>query len=391
MKISVIKKIIIIFLLFTTIIFLPFYSYAIDNYSFMNFSWNDSAETVKTKMEKNDFQIRRDYETANPSFMINEFPIPYISNYINRLSAINVKLPSNLLFKVYEGMGPTNSPAFYGAFCISNTLKKLVYFTIKVNSDHEDKIEQVLTGKYGTPSVVGGNYKMWEKGGEKLFLIINHEIIYLNEEHLNKAVSAMTSGIEGAKTKEGNQLNNIFVTQINNTLCFNDISWEIKADNFKNIIKKKNFFIRDPKKTIFNYFPFNEDKTLNDFQKKANPLFLTDKNIILEYSGFNEDKNVPVGGIVFHFSTRTQKLLYYTVEFERNLKEGIIETLDSIVGSGKQYALGKYWSKDNINIYNSSNCLLYLNIKNVSEHVSLIEKEGEKETGKQQQKMKEMF
>jgi len=384
-------KLVLVFWAFAVIFYFPNLSHANDNFSFMDFSWNDNAETVKNKMEKKNFRIRRDFETKSPDFQEVGIGIPSLSDYSKQMNAIDAKLPSSLLFKVYTGMGPADSPAFFGTFCISNAINKLTFYNIKVNPDHRDNIEGVLVEKYGTPSSSDEYYKLWQKGGEKLFLLSDREILYLNEDHLNRAISEMTSGIKDAKSKELQLLNKLFVAQCDNTLCLQEISWNVKEDSFKQLIKSKHYFIRDPKKTNFGYFPFDEDKMLDDFKKGANPAFLKNKRIISEYSGFNEDKSIPVGGINFYFSSRTQKLVYYIVEIERDFRKSILEVLDTSIGSGKEYALGKYWNKENIYIFNSSNKLLYFNKNNASEHVSLVANEGKKEAGSQQQKMKKMF
>jgi hypothetical protein len=145
--------------------------YANDLFSFMNFSWNDSAQTVKNKMTKNNFQIRRDFETQCPDFLQFSDEIQSLTDYKKQMNAITAKLPSSLLFKVYAGMGPVDSPASLGTFCISNAINKLVFYTIQVNDTHRDNIENVLVEKYGPPSFVDKKYyELWQKGGEKLFL-----------------------------------------------------------------------------------------------------------------------------------------------------------------------------------------------------------------------------
>ena len=380
-----------VFLAFTVLLLFPILSHANDNFSFMNFSWSDDAETVKSKMEKNNFQIQRDFETKSPNFQEVGVGIPILSDYKKQMYAIDAKLPSSLLFKVYAGMGPSDSPAFFGTFCISNAVNKLTFYNIKVNSDHRDNIESVLVEKYGTPSSADEYYKLWQKGGEKLFLLSNREILYLNEDHLKMAISGMTSGVKDAKNKELQLVSNIFASQCAGDLCFHGIGWDAKGNNFKQLMKSKQYFIRDPKKTKFGYFPFDEDNMLDDFKKRANPTFLQDKKVISEFSGFNKNKSIPVGRINFFFSSRTHNLLYCIVEIESDFKKSVLEALGTSIGSGKEYALGKYWNKMDIYVFNSSNKLLYFNNKNVSEHVSLIEDEGRNEGANQQQKMKKMF
>lgn len=391
MKKFMTDKLVLVFLVFTVIIYSPDFSHANDNFSFMDFSWNDDSETVKNKMEKNNFQIRRDFETKSPDFQGVGVGIPILSDYKKQIYAIDAKLPSSLLFKVYAGMGPSDSPAFFGTFCISNAVNKLTFYNIKVNSDHRDNIAGILVEKYGDPSYSGEHYKLWQKGGEKLFLLSDREILYLNEDHLKMAISEMTSGVKDAKNEELQLVVKIFASQCAGDLCFQGIGWDAKRNNFKQLMKSKHYFIRNPKKTKFGYFPFSEDNMLNDFKKRANPTFLQDKKVISEFSGFNEDKSIPVGGISFYFSSRTHNLLYCIVEVERDFKKSVFEALGSSIGSGKEYALGKYWNKMDIYVFNVSNKFLYFNKKNVSEHVSLIEDEGKNEGTNQQQKMKKMF
>jgi len=307
-----------VFLAFTVLLLFPILSYANDNFSFMDFSWSDDAATVKSKMEKNNFQIRRNFETKSPDFQeVVIGGISILSDYKKQMYAIDAKLPPSLLFKVYAGMGPSDSPAFFGTFCISNAVNKLTFYNIKVNSDHRDNIESILVEKYGTPSSADEYYKLWQKGGEKLFLLSNREILYLNEDHLKVAISEMTAGAEGAKNKELQLVRRIFASQCDGDLCFQGIGWDAKEDNFKQLMKSKHYFIRKPKKTKFSYFPFDEDNMLDDFKKRANPTFLQDKKVISEFSGFNEEKSIPVGGIKFYFSSRTHNLLYYIIDIER--------------------------------------------------------------------------
>jgi len=75
----------------------------------------------------------------------------------------------------------------------------------------------------------------------------------------------------------------------------------------------------------------------------------------------------------------------------KDFKKSVLEAFDSSIGDSKEYALGKYWIKNNIYVFGSSNKLLYFNKKHVSEHVNLIEGEGKSEGVNQQQKMKKMF
>ena len=378
-------------LLLFTVFLLPIVSHANDNFTFMDFSWDDNGETVKNKMEKNNFQIRRDFDTKNPDFEEVGVGGPVLSNYKKKMNAIEAKLPSNLLFHVFAGMGPSDSPAFFGTFCISNAINKLTFYNIKVNSGHRDSIAGVLIEKYGQPSSTDENYKLWQQGGEKLFLLSDREILYLNEDHLKMAISEMTSGIKDAKNKELQMVSGVFASQCDSDLCFQGIKWDARIDNFKQMMKSKHYFIRDPKKTKLEYFPFDEDNMLNDFKKRANPTFLQNRKVISEFSGFNEDKSIPVGGVNFYFSSRTHNLLYCIVEIERDFKESVLESFVSSIGEGNEYALGKYWNKKDIYVFNSSNKLLYFNKKYVSEHVAIIEGEGKNEGANQQQKMKKMF
>ena len=266
-----------------------------------------------------------------------------------------------------------------------------MFYNIKVNFDHRENIEGILIEKYGHPSSTDEYYKLWQNGGEKLFLLSNREILYLNEVHLKMAISEMTSGVDDAKNKELKMVSGVVASQCDSALCFHKIGWDSKNEDFKQTMKNKNYFIRDPKKVKFEYFPFDEDNMLDDLRKRANPTFLQDKKVIIEFSGFNKDKSIPVGGVNFYFSSRTGKLLYCKVEIDREFRKSSLESLDFSVGKGNEYALGKYWNKNNIYVYNSSNQLLYFNKKHASEHVNLIEGEGKSESANQQQKMKKMF
>jgi hypothetical protein len=378
-------------LLVFTLFLLPNVSNAKDKYNFMDFSWDDNGETVKNKMGKNNFKIRRDSDTKNPDFEEVGVGGPTLAGFKKQINAIDAKLPSNLLFHVYAGMGPSDSPAFFGTFCISNAINKLTFYNIKVNSDHRDGIEGILIEKYGPPSSTDENYKLWEQDGEKLFLLRDREILYLNEVHLKSAISKMTFGVNDAKNKELQMVSGVFATQCGSDLCFHAIGWESKIEDFKQMMKGKHYFIREPKKIKFEYFPFDEDKMLDDFKKRANPTFIQDKKIISEFSGFNEDKSIPVSGVNFYFSSQTGNLLYYIVEIDRDFKKSLINSFDSSVGQSNDYVLGQYWNKNNIYVYSSSNKILYFNKKHVSEHVGLIEDEGKSEGANQQQKMKKMF
>jgi len=383
-------KMVSVFLVFTAFLF-PNVADANDKFYFMDFSWEDNRETVKNKMETNHFEIRQDGATQSPEFQEVGVDGPILSDYKEQMNAIDAKLPSNLLFHIYAGMGPSDSPAFFGTFCVSNAIDKLTFYNIKLNSDHMDSIEGVLVEKYGPPSLSNEYYKVWQKGGEKLLLLANREILYLNEEHLKAAISKMASGVNDAKNNELQMVRGISASQCDNGLCFHGIGWDAKTENFKQMMRAKKYFIRDPKKARFNCFPFDEDTMLKDFEKRANPTFLQDKNVITEFSGFNEDKSIPVSGVNFYFSSRTGKLLYYVIEFDRDFEESLLGSFECAAGKSNEYVLGKYWSKNDIYIYKSSNTVLYLNKKNVSEHVSLIEGEGQSGSANQQQKMKEMF
>ncbi|MCX7001299.1 MAG: hypothetical protein NT106_13550, partial [Candidatus Sumerlaeota bacterium] len=352
MKKFMTDKLVLIFWAFAVIFYFPNLIHANDNFSFMDFSWNDNAEIVKNKMEKNNFSIEGDFETKSPNFQeVFEFDeVTSLSIYREKLKAIDAKLPSSLLFKVYDISGPADSAALSGKFCISNAINKLTFYNITINPINRDNIEGILVGKYGMPSSSNENYKLWQKGEEKLFLLLDREILYLNEEHLNRAISKMTSGIKDAKSKELLLLNKVFVAQCDNTLCLHEISWNVKEDSFQQLMKSKHYFIGNPKKITFNLFPFEGDKMLDDLEERAHPAFLIDEKVISEYSGSNKDKNIPISGVKFYFSSRTQKLLYYIVEIESDFKENIRDVLDTSIGSSKKYALGKYWNKENIYI-----------------------------------------
>jgi hypothetical protein len=296
-----------------------------------------------------------------------------------------------LLFKVYAGEGPSDSPANFGTFCISKVINKLTFYNIKINPAHRDSIERVLVEKYGVPSSTNEYFKLWQNGDEKLFLLEKREILYVNEAHLKIAIAKMTSGINEAKNKELNLLAKIFISQCAGDLCFYGIGWASKENNFKQLMKKKRYFIRNPESVNFGYFPFGQDNMLDDFNNRANPKFLQNKEVISKWSGFNEDKNMPLEGIKFYFSSRTHKLLYYIVKFKSEYRDNVIEALDSSIGRGKDYFHGKYWEKKNIYIFEYSSNLLYFNKINVSEHVALIEGEGISEGEQQQQKLEKIF
>ncbi len=368
----------------------PLASYG-DEFAFLNFSWSDSNDVVKAKMQKNGFGIRSDFDTSSPEFMEVMDGLPETNPYKKEMGEIKAELPANLQFHIYAGMGPADSPAQFGTFCVSNPINKLVFYNIKVNSDFRDKMEQMLVEKYGEPSVKTDDYTLWKKGNEQLFFIAKREILYLNEDQLKQGISSMKGGVSAAVSSKNDSLKSIFLTSCENIICFQNIPWGATVETISPLLKKSNYEVRNPEMGRFEFPPFEEKEILSPMEKLANPSVLGNEAFVVKVPGYNSDEKIPVGKFSFHFSTLTNKLLYYIVEIRDGSQEQTYSLLDSAIGASKKHDCGKYWAKAPIYIFNISTKLLYLHKQNASEHIDIVTKKAEKAGNKQNDQIKKMF
>ena len=75
------------------------------------------------------YQLRRNFETKSPDFQEVGGGIPILSDYKKQIYAIDAKLPFSLLFKVYAGMWPSDSPFMpneFGRIRVKSRLKLLM-------------------------------------------------------------------------------------------------------------------------------------------------------------------------------------------------------------------------------------------------------------------------
>ena len=92
-----IDKLVLVFCTIFTVSCFPTLLHASDSFSFMDFTWDDSGQAVKNKMTKNNFQIRREFETKSPDFLQSHNEAGRILDYKKQMISIEAKLPSSLL------------------------------------------------------------------------------------------------------------------------------------------------------------------------------------------------------------------------------------------------------------------------------------------------------